>query len=76
MMKVKILGAGSIGNHLANAARSLDWEVHLCDISNDALKRTKNLIYPGRYKKWDERIKLYNNNKAPKGIYDIIFIFM
>ena len=53
MMKVKILGAGSIGNHLANAA-SLDWEVHLCDISNDALKRTKNLIYRGRYKKWDE----------------------
>ena len=30
--RVKILGAGSIGNHLAHAARVLGWEVTLCDI--------------------------------------------
>ena len=74
MIKVKILGAGSIGNHLAHAARTMGWEVHLCDISQDALDRTKNLIYPSRYKKWDEKIKLFKNKQAPKGIYDIIFI--
>ncbi|ABV51080.1 Dehydrogenase-like protein [Prochlorococcus marinus str. MIT 9215] len=73
-MRVKIFGAGSIGNHLSNAARSLGWEVDICDISNDALERTKNLIYPSRYKKWDEKIGLYLNHEAPKGIYDLIFI--
>ncbi len=31
-MKVKIFGAGSIGNHLANAARVLGWSVDLCDV--------------------------------------------
>ncbi|KKN62280.1 hypothetical protein LCGC14_0513400 [marine sediment metagenome] len=30
-MKVKIFGAGSIGNHLAQAARTMDWEVLICD---------------------------------------------
>lgn len=73
-MKVEILGAGSIGNHHAHAARFLGWEVHLYDISNDALNRTKNFIYPGRYKKWDERIKFYNYKNVPWGLYDIIFI--
>jgi phosphoglycerate dehydrogenase-like enzyme len=31
MYNVKILGAGSIGNHLANASRRLGWNVTLCD---------------------------------------------
>ncbi len=36
MYKVKILGAGSIGNHLAHAARRLGWRVTLCDLDNAA----------------------------------------
>ena len=50
--KVKIYGAGSIGNHLAHASRNLNWEVDVCDISKDALRRTKDVIYPQRYGKW------------------------
>lgn len=73
-MKVKIYGAGSIGNHLAYASRSLGWEVHLCDIDEAALVRTKEQIYPRRYGKWDETIQLYKTEDAPRNIYDLICI--
>ena len=73
-MKVKIYGAGSIGNHLANASRSLGWEVDICDIDEKALKRTKEMIYPSRYKKWDNDIGLFKNENAPKKVYDLICI--
>lgn len=74
MRKVKIYGAGSIGNHLAHASRSLGWEVHLCDVDDNALERTKKIIYPTRYGKWDEAINLYNVKDAPVSIYDLIII--
>jgi predicted dehydrogenase len=73
-MKVKIYGAGSIGNHLANASRQMSWSVDICDIDAVALERTKNDIYPSRYKKWDNQIRLFENNKSPKEYYDLIFI--
>jgi predicted dehydrogenase len=72
--KVKIYGAGSIGNHLANASRRLGWEVTVCDISDDALARMKTKIYPERYGAWDEAIQLFPNAKAPKGGFDLIII--
>ena len=71
-MKVKILGAGSIGNHLANASINLGWEVDVCDIDPQALLRTKNEIYPSRYKKWDNRIRLFETKNCPKRKYDFI----
>lgn len=74
MKKVKILGAGSIGNHLSNASRSLGWSVDLCDIDEAALLRTKNDIYPGRYGSWDNSINLYKSSTAPVGGYDLIMI--
>jgi len=74
MFKVKVFGAGSIGNHLSNASRALGWAVDICDVDAAALARTKNDIYPGRYGKWDESIRLFNNKDAPKGGYDLIFI--
>lgn len=74
MTKVKILGAGSIGNHLTNAARSKGWDVTLCDIDKAALERTKNDIYPSRYGSFDTEIKLCVNEDAPKGTFDYIFI--
>lgn len=55
---VKIIGAGSIGNHLANAARRLDLAVTLCDKDPAALVRAEQEIYPGRYGAWDPAIKL------------------
>jgi predicted dehydrogenase len=72
--KIKILGAGSIGNHLSNAARTLGWSVDLVDTDPRALERTRTQIYPGRYGKWDESIRLFEAGKAPVGGYDLIFI--
>lgn len=74
MSRIKIYGAGSIGNHLANAARTLGWEVVVCDIDPAALLRMKEKIYPGRYGKWDDAIQQHLNNDAPVGGFDLIFI--
>ncbi len=74
MLKVKIYGAGSIGNHLSNASRAIGWSVDLCDIDPAALERTRTQIYPGRYGKWDDAICLFKNDQAPKGAHDLIFI--
>ena len=60
MYRVKMYGAGSSGNHLANASRVLGWDVTVCDVDEVPLNRMKNEIYPGRYGKWDEGIKLFN----------------
>lgn len=74
MPRIKIFGAGSIGNHLANAARTLGWDVVVCDISTEALQRMKTQIYPSRYGAWDDAIKLVPNGEAPVGGFDLIFI--
>jgi len=74
MHKVKIFGAGSIGNHLSHAARRLGWGVDLVDVDQGALERTRREIYPGRYHQWDDAIGLYQPADAPKGGYDLICI--
>ena len=73
-MKVKIIGAGSIGNHMAHASRSLDWQVDMCDIDPLALERAKYQIYPTRYGEWDQSIQLFNMDDAPTSCYDLIII--
>lgn len=74
MTKVKVLGAGSIGNHLSNAARAKGWSVTLCDIDPKALQRTREEIYPARYGAWDGAIDLVLSGEAPRGGFDWIFI--
>ena len=74
MYSVKIIGAGSIGNHLAHASRSLGWHVTLCDVDQAALDRTKFQIYPTRYGAWDEAITLILVDAAPRGTYDLIIV--
>ena len=74
MTKVKIIGAGSIGNHLANAARKKGWDVTICDKDLDALARMKHEIYPQRYGSFDKDIKLFNVNDVPRDDFDWIFI--
>lgn len=73
-MKVKIIGAGSIGNHLAQASRRMGWDVVVIDRDPEALRRMKEEIYPKRYGKWDEAIQLLTSDKEPKGGFDIICV--
>lgn len=73
-MKVKIIGAGSIGNHLAQASRRMGWEVAIVDADPKALERTRTDIYPKRYGAWDPAITLYKAGEEPKGGFDIIMI--
>jgi len=72
--RVKIYGAGSIGNHLAHAAILMGWQVTVCDLSETALNRMKHSIYPERYGRWDADIQLYTNDRAPKGNFDLICV--
>ena len=72
-MKIKIIGSGSIGNHYANAYVNRNHDVSVFDISSEALERMKNVIYPDRYGKWDNRINLLNTeNLIIK--YDLVII--
>lgn len=73
-MRVKVLGAGSIGNHLSNAARRLGWSVDIVDVDPAALERTRTQIYPSRYGAWDDTIGLHTPDTAPTGGYDLICI--
>jgi predicted dehydrogenase len=72
--KVKIIGAGSVGNHHANACRAAGFEVAVVDSNQDALRRMREDIYPKRYGAWDEGIKLYTAAEAPKGGFDVVVI--
>jgi predicted dehydrogenase len=74
MIKVKIYGAGSIGNHLAYACRNKGWEVLICDPDADALKRTQKEIYPARYGRWDETIRLVTPDRLPREPFDLVII--
>src|SRR5262245_8723050 len=72
--KVKIFGAGSIGNHLAQASRSMGWSVDIVDPDPAALERTRTKIYPSRYGAWDTTINLLSPKETPRGGYDIICV--
>ncbi len=74
MYKVKIFGAGSIGNHLANACRRKDWQVSICDIDREALERTRTDIYPARYGKWDDEIRLATPGDIENEDFDLVII--
>ena len=74
MINVKVIGAGSIGNHLTQAARRMGWNVVVVDNDPDALNRMKNDIYPSRYGKWDSEIELYDSTNEPQGNFDLICI--
>lgn len=52
----------------------MGWSVDLCDIDPAALVRTREQIYPGRYGKWDDAIRLFESKDAPRSGYDLIFV--
>ena len=74
--RVLIFGAGSIGNHMANACSKMNYDVFITDISNKALHRMKNKIYPQRYKKWNKKINIirFNNWQKLNKEFDLIII--
>ncbi len=74
MIKAKIYGAGSIGNHLAQAARREGWGVTVVDPDKSALRRMREEIYPNRYGSWDESIELYKFGEEPKGGFEVIML--
>lgn len=74
MIKTKILGAGSIGNHLAHACRELGWAVTLCDTDPAALDRTRDDIYPNRYGEWDDTIRLVRPDEVNNESFDLTII--
>lgn len=61
-MKIGIIGAGSIGNHLAFSWRKIGADVTVCDISKNALDRFKAEIYPSRYGDFDSEIRLIDKS--------------
>ncbi|MEK7469505.1 MAG: Gfo/Idh/MocA family oxidoreductase [Planctomycetota bacterium] len=72
--RVKVFGAGSAGNHLAHASRSMNFDVVVCDVDEKALSRMSKDLYQNRYGRWDPAIQLFTNDKAPKGGFDYILI--
>jgi predicted dehydrogenase len=74
VVTVKILGAGSIGNHLAHASRTRGWQVSMCDIDPEALERTRCETYPQRYGAWDESIRLATTAELEDEYADLVII--
>lgn len=73
--KIFIFGAGSIGNHMANANLRLKNQVSVTDIDYKSLIRMKNKIFPSRYGKWNSSINLIDYNEAfKKRKFDLIII--
>lgn len=74
MTTVKVIGAGSIGNHLAHGCRSKGWEVTIVDLSPEALERTQKTIYPERYGAWDPDITLASPTDVAGEAFDIVIV--
>lgn len=74
MYRIRIIGAGSIGNHIAHASRSHGWDVTLTDIDPAALARARESIYPHRYGRWDDEIVLKDSREAMADPADVVFI--
>jgi predicted dehydrogenase len=74
MYKISIIGAGSIGNHLAHASRNRGWQVTMMDSDPAALERTRTSIYPTRYGAWDPEIRLATRDEDYLSGADAVFI--
>lgn len=76
-MKVAIIGAGSIGNHLAFSARKRNWQVSVFDHDLEALRRFEKEIFPSRYGGFDQEISLKSADQlrlSGAGEFDVILI--
>lgn len=76
MKKILIFGAGSIGNHMANAALKIKSKVYITDVKFSALKRMKKHIFPSRYGRWNNSIEIINYKEVffNKNNFDLVII--
>ena len=74
MATTKIVGAGSIGNHLAHACREQGHQVTLCDRDPEALRRSREQIYPQRYGTWDDEIRLAQADRVADETFDVVIV--
>jgi len=72
--RIWIVGAGSIGNHIANASRTRGWDVTMIDVDPAALRRMREEIYPTRYGAWDEAISLKLADEDLGQPADVVYI--
>ena len=75
-MNILIFGAGSVGTHHAHAARVLKYNAYITDINENQLEFMKSQLYPKRYGKWDNKIKIikFKNIFITKIKFDLIII--
>jgi predicted dehydrogenase len=73
-VRAKVIGAGSIGNHLAHALRKLGVDVTIVDVDRAALERTKTVIYPERYGAFDPAITLAHPDTIGNAAFDLCVI--
>jgi predicted dehydrogenase len=74
MASVKIIGAGSIGNHLSHAFREKGHSVTLCDLDPEALRRTREEIQPQRYGSFDSEIRLAQTSEVAADAFDVVIV--
>ena len=74
LYKVRIIGAGSIGNHLAHSFVNAGFSVEVTDIDKKALLRMEMEIYPQRFTTWDNRIKLCDFSQIKNYSTDVLVI--
>ena len=75
-MKIKIIGGGSAGNHMAFALSKLKdvKQIYISDLNKDILGRSKK-IFISRYKKLNNKINyIIENNDFKSDIYDAIVV--
>lgn len=72
--RAKIVGAGSIGNHLAHACRGQGWPVTIVDTDPAALRRTREEIYPARYGGWDPEIRLAGPDEVAGEAFEVVIV--
>jgi len=74
VLTAKVIGAGSIGNHLTHALRTLNVEVTIVDVDKRALERTRTVTYPERYGSFDTSIKLTHPGDVGDQAFDLCVI--
>ena len=76
--KILIFGAGSIGNHMANACLKLGYQVYITDNSSKALNFMREKLFLKRYGYWDDKnikqINFEDINNLKSIFFDLIII--